>query len=224
MDLSPISISLKTTVCAGIFTFFAGIIAAWAVGGVQNRRLRAFLDGVLTMPLVLPPTVAGFFLLYIFGVNRPLGRLFQDVFGVKIAFSWAATVIAAAVVSFPMMYRSTRAGLAQIDRSMIEEAKMLGLGRFSILWKIQVPCALPSILSGMILALTRGLGEYGATAMLAGNIKGKTRTLPLAVYSEVAGGHMERAWIYVAVILAIALWAVFLMNTIADRGDEDGRG
>lgn len=221
MDLTPITISLKTTFCSGVLTFFLGIIAAWAVVRIKNKRLRSVVDGLLTMPMVLPPTVAGFFLLYLFGTNRIIGKLFLDVFDIKIAFSWAATVISATVVSFPMMYRSARAGFEQLDKNMIEEAKMLGLGEFAILWKILVPCTLPSIMSGLVLSTTRGLGEYGATAMLAGNIKGKTRTLPLAVYSEVAGGHMERAWIYVIVILAVAMWAIYLMNYFADRRNEE---
>ena len=114
-----------------------------------------------------------------------------------------------------LMYRSAKAGFEQIDQNMIEEAKMLGLGKWGILWKILFPCTFPSILSGMILSTTRGLGEYGATAMLAGNIPGKTRTLPLAVYSEVAGGNMDRAAVYVAVILVIAFLSVWVMNMMA---------
>lgn len=217
MDYSPIWISIKTTLFSTVITFFLGILAAWAVVRIRNRQIQILADGLLTVPLVLPPTTAGFFLLYIFGVNRPVGALFMDLFGFKIAFSWVATVISAVVVSFPMMYRSARSGFEQIEQNMIDEAKMLGLGRFSILCRILVPCTWPSILSGLILAMTRGMGEYGATAMLAGNIAGKTRTLPLAVYSEVAAGHMERAWIYVAVILAVALWAVCLLNVFTEH-------
>ena len=118
------------------------------------------------------------------------------------------------------MYRSAKAGFEQIDQNMIEEAKMLGLGKWGILWKILFPCTFPSILSGMILSTTRGLGEYGATAMLAGNIPGKTRTLPLAVYSEVAGGNMDRAAVYVAVILVIAFLSVWVMNMMTQAEHE----
>lgn len=216
MDYSPIWISLRTTLCATCVTFFLGILAAWAVVRIKNRYLKVLLDGILTVPLVLPPTVAGFFLLYLFGANRPVGALFMNVFGVKIAFSWTATVISAVVVSFPMMYRSVRSGFEQIEQNMIDEAKLLGLSDFSILWRILVPCTMPSVISGLILSMTRGMGEYGATAMLAGNIAKKTRTLPLAVYSEVAAGHMESAWIYVIVILAVALWAVCLLNVVTE--------
>lgn len=219
MDFSPVWISLKTTACASAVTFVLGILAAWAVMFIKERQLKAVVDGILTIPLVLPPTVAGFFLLYLFGARRPIGSFVEDVFGFRIAFSWFATVLAAVIVSFPLMYRSAKAGFEQIDQNMIEEAKMMGLGKWGILWKILFPCTFPSILSGMILSTTRGLGEYGATAMLAGNIPGKTRTLPLAVYSEVAAGNMDRAWIYVAVILEVAFIAVWIMNMMskADR-------
>ena len=220
MDFSPVWISLKTTACASAVTFVLGILAAWAVMFIKERQLKAVVDGILTIPLVLPPTVAGFFLLYLFGARRPIGSFVEDVFGFRIAFSWFATVLAAVIVSFPLMYRSAKAGFEQIDQNMIEEAKMMGLGKWGILWQIWFPCTFPSILSGMILSTTRGLGEYGATAMLAGNIPGKTRTLPLAVYSEVAAGNMDRAWIYVAVILGVAFIAVWIMNMTAKADRE----
>ena len=206
MDFSPVWISLKTTACASAVTFVLGILAAWAVMFIKGRRLKAVVDGILTIPLVLPPTVAGFFLLYLFGARRPIGSFVEDVFGFRIAFSWFATVLAAVIVSFPLMYRSAKAGFEQIDQNMIEEAKMMGLGKWGILWKILFPCTFPSIL--------------GATAMLAGNIPGKTRTLPLAVYSEVAAGNMDRAWIYVAVILGVAFIAVWIMNMTAKADRE----
>ena len=217
MDYSPIWISLRTTLCSTVITFFLGILAAWAVVRMKNRRMQVLADGLLTIPLVLPPTTAGFFLLYLFGANRPIGSFVLDVFDLKIAFSWLATVISAVVISFPLMYRSARSGFETVEQNMVDEAKMLGLGNFSILVRILVPCSWPSILSGLILSMTRGMGEYGATAMLAGNIAGKTRTLPLAVYSEVAAGHMDRAWVYVIVILCVAFWAVCLLNVFTEN-------
>lgn len=150
MDFSPVWISLKTTVCASVITFVIGILAAWAVMFIKGRKLKAAVDGILTIPLVLPPTVAGFFLLWLFGARRPIGSFVEEVFGFRIAFSWVATVLSAVVVSFPLMYRSAKAGFEQIDQNMIEEAKMLGLGKWGILWKILFPCTFPSILSGMI--------------------------------------------------------------------------
>lgn len=215
MDFSPILISLKTANAAIVITFFLGIAAAKAVISIRNETLKILLDGLLTLPLVLPPTVAGFFLLYLFGVRRPVGQFFLEYFGVKIAFSWAATVLAAVVISFPLMYRSARGAFEQVDENLIYAGQTLGLSEWTIFWRIIMPGALPGVLSGGVLAFTRGLGEFGATAMIAGNIAGKTRTLPLAIYSEVAAGNMEGAGVYVWIIIAISLLIVGIMNMAA---------
>ena len=164
------------------------------------------------MPLVLPPTVAGFFLLYLFGVKRPIGQFFIEYFSVKIAFSWTATVLAAVTMSFPLMYRSARGAFEQVDRNLVAAARTLGMSEWAIFWKVLFANATPGILSGGVLAFARGLGEFGATAMIAGNIAGKTRTLPMAVYSEVAAGNMDAAYSYVAIIVVIAFISVVLMN------------
>lgn len=215
MDFSPILISLKTASAAIVITFFLGIAAAKAVISIRNETLKVLLDGLLTLPLVLPPTVAGFFLLYLFGVRRPVGHFFLEYFGVKIAFSWAATVLAAVVISFPLMYRSARGAFEQVDENLIYAGQTLGLSEWTIFWRIIMPGALPGVLSGGVLAFTRGLGEFGATAMIAGNIAGKTRTLPLAIYSEVAAGNMEGAGVYVWIIVTISLLIVGIMNMAA---------
>lgn len=173
------------------------------------------LDGILTLPLVLPPTVAGFFLLYLFGVKRPIGLLLNKLFGYKIVFTWQATVLAAVVISLPLMYRSARGALEQVDENLIHAARTLGLSEGKIFWKIMFPVAMPGILSGGVLAFARGLGEFGATAMIAGNIAGKTRTLPLAIYSEVAASHMDQAGKYVAVIVVVSFLIVVGMNYAA---------
>jgi len=219
MDFSPVRISLRTTVCASLIVYVLGVLFAWLVLKIRNRTVRRLADGILTVPLVLPPTVAGFILLLVFGNNRPFGQLLQHVFGLKVVFTWGAAVIAAVVVSFPLMYRSAKAGFEQINQSMIDEAKMLGLGNFGILRKILIPCTRPAIVSGVILSTTRGLGEFGATSMLAGNIAGKTRTLPLAIYSEVAAGNYDTAGVYVSVILLVAFAAVYIMNVFADQSE-----
>ena len=217
MDFSPILISLKTAGAAIFITFFLGIAAAKGVIAIRKEKIRVLLDGILTLPLVLPPTVAGFFLLYLFGVRRPIGQFFLEYFGVKIAFSWAATVLAAVVISFPLMYRSARGAFEQVDENLIYAGQTLGLSEWTIFWRITMPGALPGILSGGVLAFTRGLGEFGATAMIAGNIAGKTRTLPLAIYSEVAAGNMEGAGVYVWIIVAMSLLIVGVMNAVAMR-------
>ena len=162
--------------------------------------------------MVLPPTVAGFFLLCIFGVNGIIGSFFISIFNFKIAFSFSATVVAATIISFPLMYKSARAAFEQIDPDLINAARTLGMSENSIFFKVMIPNALSGIISGGVLAFARGLGEFGATAMLAGNIAGKTRTLPLAVYSEVMSGDMDTALIYVIIILAICFSAIVLLN------------
>lgn len=217
MDWSPIWISLKTASAAIVLTFFLGLLTAWLVVRMKSSRLKMIWDGLLTLPMVLPPTVAGFFLLYLLGVKRPIGQFFIDYFGIKIAFSWGAAVIAAVVISFPLMYRSARGALEQVDGELVQAARTLGMGEVQIFCRVLFPNALPGIVSGGVLAFARGLGEFGATAMIAGNIAGKTRTLPLAVYSEVAAGHMEEAWKYVMVIVVIAFLAVLLMNLAGNR-------
>ena len=214
MDWSPILISMKTASVSIVITFFLGILAAWLVVSMKNERMKIILDGILTLPLVLPPTVAGFFLLYLLGVKRPIGIFFLQFFGVKIAFSWTATVLAAVVMSFPLMYRSARGAFEQVDDTLVQAARTLGMGEWTIFRKVLLANAVPGVVSGGVLAFARGLGEFGATAMIAGNIAGKTRTLPMAVYSEVAAGNMEAAYLYVAIIVVIAFLSVFLMNGV----------
>ncbi len=212
MDWTPVMISLKTAGVSIAITFFLGILAAWMVVSMNNDWWKGVVDALFTLPLVLPPTVAGFFLLYLFGVKRPLGRFFIEYFGVKIVFSWGATVIAAVVMSFPLMYRSARGAFEQVDPDLCAAARTLGMSEWTIFRRILFANALPGIISGGVLSFARGLGEFGATAMLAGNIAGKTRTLPMAVYSEVAAGNMEQAYSYVLVITAIAFFSVILIN------------
>lgn len=222
MDISPILISMKTATLSIVITFFLGILAAKIVVNLKRETVKSILDGILTMPLVLPPTVAGFFLLYIFGVKRPVGQFFIEYFSVKIAFSWSATVLAAVVISFPLMYRSARAAFEQVDENILAAAKTLGISEWNIFWKIELPNALPGVVSGGILAFSRGLGEFGATAMIAGNIAGQTRTLPLAVYSAVASGKMETAYSYVWIIVLISFTVVVLMNYFSAKERKKG--
>lgn len=212
LDWSPLWISLHTAVATIVIVFFIGVVLAWWVERLQSETAKIVIDAVITLPMVLPPTVAGFFLLYFLGNNRVLGQLFYAVFGVHIAFSWLATVLAAAVISLPLMYRSARGALSQVDHGMLEAAQSLGIPEWRIFWRIHLPNALPGIIAGGLLAFARGLGEFGATAMIAGNIAGKTRTLPLAVYSAVAAGDWDAAGWYVAVIVAICLLVVVGLN------------
>lgn len=212
IDWSPLWISLRTAAATIVIVFFIGVIIAWWVERLQSQSLKIFADAVITLPMVLPPTVAGFFLLYFFGNNRFLGQLIYQMTGIKIAFSWLATVVAAAVISLPLMYRSARGALSQVDKGMLEAARSLGMTEWRIFWRIHLPNALPGIIAGGLLAFARGLGEFGATAMIAGNIAGRTRTLPLAVYSAVAAGDWDAAGWYVVVIVGICLLVVIGLN------------
>lgn len=212
IDTSPIWISFKTGAVTIVITFFLGIFAARWVVTRKKSGIKALMDGIFTLPLVLPPTVMGFLLLSIFGVRRPVGMFFAKVFDFKIAFSWVATVIAAVVISFPLMYRAARGAFEQVDTELISAGRTLGMSENRIFWKVVMPNSVPGIVSGGVLAFARGLGEFGATAMLAGNIAGKTRTLPLAVYSEVSAGRMDTAGQYVLVIVIICFAAVIGMN------------
>lgn len=212
VDLSPILISMRTASLSILITFFLGIMAARGIMALRSEKLRLVLDSLFTLPLVLPPTVAGFFLLYIFGVRRPVGKFLLDFFSWKIAFSFSATVLAAVAISFPLMYRSARAAFEQVDRNLVYAARTLGMPEGRIFWHVVMPLARPGVAAGGVLAFARGLGEFGATAMIAGNIAGKTRTLPLAVYSQVAGGNMEAAYEYVAILVVICFAVVATMS------------
>ena len=222
-DWSPIFISMKTASLSIFITFFVGLIVAWGLVKMKNDTAKIILDGIFTLPLVLPPTVVGFFLLWIFGVRGPIGSFFIDFFAYKIAFSWPATVIAAVVMSFPLMYRSARGAFEQVDSNLLDAGRTLGMSEWNIFWKVSFANALPGILSGGILAYARGLGEFGATAMLAGNIAGQTRTLPMAVYSEVAAGNMGEALGYVIFIVFIAFIVIFIMDYVTLRKEKQWR-
>ncbi|MDE3062790.1 MAG: molybdate ABC transporter permease subunit, partial [Acidobacteriota bacterium] len=174
IDASPLLISLATTVCATIATFCLGLLAAWALYDSRSK-LRPWIDGVLTLPLVLPPTVVGFLLLLAFGRQSPLGRALAHI-GVTIVFSWPATVLAATVIAFPPMYRTALGALEQVNPTLLEAARTLGASEPRIFRRILLPLAAPGILAGTILAFARALGEFGATLMLAGNIPGRTQT------------------------------------------------
>ena len=211
-DLSPLWISLETAAVTIVIVFFLGVLAAWWVERLPSESFKIFVDGIFTLPMVLPPTVAGFFLLVVFGNNRIVGRFFIDNFGIQIAFNWIATVLAAGVISFPLMYRSARGALVQVDKGIMEAGRSLGMTEWRIFWRLHLPNALPGIIAGGLLAFARGLGEFGTTAMLAGNIAGKTRTLPLAVYSAVAAGDFDSAGVYVLIIVTICLAVVIGLN------------
>ncbi len=209
MDLSPLYISMKTAGLATVITFVLGVYAARYIRGV--KRFQGIIDGIITLPLVLPPTVVGFFLLLLLGRNSFIGQ-FLNLFGINIIFSWPATVITATVVSFPLMYRTTRGAFEQIDKDLIAAARTLGMSEERIFWKIIIPLARPGIMAGAILSFARALGEFGATIMLAGNIPGKTQTMSTAIYSSVQANDQESAFIWAFIIIIFSLAVMVLMN------------
>ena len=214
MDFSPLWISLKTAFLATIITSIIGIFISYKMANYKGRG-RGLIDGVFTLPLILPPTVIGFFLLLICGKNGFVGKIFMS-FNKNIIFSWSATVIAATVVAFPMMYRTCRSAFEQIDKNMISAARTLGLSETKIFFKIAIPLAWPGIIGGLVLSFARALGEFGATLMIAGNIPGKTQTMPVAIFFAVEGGDMNKAMFWVLIIVAISFIMIFLLNYWCD--------
>lgn len=209
-DFSPAWISIKVTLTSTVIIFFLGLITAWFMTK-YNGKWKGLIDGILTLPLVLPPTVAGFAILLLIGKNGPIGN-FLSIFGVNIIFSWYAAVIAAVVVAFPLMYKTTMGAFAQIDPNILSAARTLGASEAKVFWKVAVPVARPGIAAATALSFARCLGEFGATLMVAGSIPGKTETIPIAIYFATQGGEMEIAMIWVLIIFAISLTVLVLNN------------
>ena len=219
LDWSYLYISLKTGIVATLISFFLGIYAARKV--VKARpAVKTVWDGLLTLPMVLPPTVAGFFLLLFFSKRRPLGMFLFENFDIKIVQTWAGCIIAATVIAFPLMYRNARAAFEQVDVNLIYAARTLGMSEIKIFWRVVVPAAGPGIASGTILTFARALGEYGATSMLAGNIPGKTGTISQKIAMVMQDGDYATAGVWVAIIILIAFLIVFFMNLVSGKNTK----
>ena len=216
LDWSPLFISLKTGVVATVISFFLGIFAARKTVKAAPGK-KAVIDGILTLPMVLPPTVAGFFLLLLFSRRRLLGGFLFEEFGFKVVQTWLGCVIAATVIAFPLMYRNARAAMEQIDVNLVYAGRTLGMSDMKIFWKIVVPTAGPGIASGTILTFARALGEYGVTSMLAGNIPGKTGTISQKIAMVIQDGDYLTAGIWVIIVMMIAFAVIFLMNLISGK-------
>ena len=211
MDLSPLWITFKISLVATAIVFVTGLLLAW---GITNlKKGKTVIDAVLSLPLVLPPTVMGFLILISVGTNSFIGK-FLDTFGMKLVFTWQGAAVAAAVVSFPVMYRGIRGALEQVDPTVIQAGRTLGLSEFKIMRKVMFPMATPGILASVVLSFARCLGEFGATLMVAGNIPGKTRTMSVAVYTAMQGGDRELAYKWVAIIVCYSLIILVVMNCL----------
>jgi molybdate transport system permease protein len=200
--LSPLWISLRTVAVATAITFVVGVAAArWM--SRYSGRMGSLIDGLFLLPMVLPPTVVGLGLLLMFGKHGPLGAFLAE-FNTTVIFSWQATVISATVMAFPIMYMTARGAFEQVDSNIEDAARTLGASEWRVFWTVTMPLAWPGVAAATVLSLARALGEFGATLMLAGNIPGKTATIPVAIYFAIQAGDMDRALILVAIVMAIA--------------------
>ena len=209
MDVSPLIITLQAAVVSTTATFFVGLVLAHHVAFA--KRWQALWDTVLTLPLILPPTVTGFFLLRLFAQQGVLGQGLARL-GLSVVFSFWGIVVASAVVSLPLMYRTVRGGFEQLDVTVLQAAATLGLSPRRIFWTIQVPMAKNSIVGGSILAFARAMGEFGATMMLAGNVPGRTQTMSVAVFTAVNAGNFQLAYLWSSILSLLSLVAMSVMN------------
>jgi len=207
---SPIVISLQTAAAAlFIVVVFGILIARWM--SRKKFKGKVFLETILLLPLVLPPTVVGFLLIILLGRNSLIGSAIENLSGQPIMFTWQAAVIAAAVVAFPMMYQSAKTGFLSVDMRAEEAARVDGASEWKVFLYITLPLSVKALVAGVILSFARALGEFGATLMFAGNLPGKTQTMPTAIYVAFESGNMETAWLWVSVIMAISF--IMLLTT-----------
>lgn len=207
---SPIYLSITIAITAGIIVGILGIL----IGRLMARRSfrgKTAIETFLMLPLVLPPTVVGFLLIVVFGVNSPIGQMIEALFNQSIIFTWSAAVLAAVVVSFPLMYQSAKTGFASIDHEIEDAAKIDGATSTEVFLKVSVPLAAQALITGFVLSFTRALGEFGATLMFAGNIPGKTQTVPTAIYLAFDTGNMQMAWMWVGSIIFISYVLLFII-------------
>ncbi len=228
--LAPLWISVRTVLTATVITFFLGIAAARWMARYSGKP-KSLIDGIFLLPLVLPPTVVGLGLLLIFGKHGPIGELLS-LLGTTVIFSWPATVITAVAMAFPLMYMTARGAFEQVDTNIEDAARTLRASEWRVFWSVTLPLAWPGVAAGTILSFARSLGEFGATLMLAGNIPGKTATIPVAIYFSIQAGDMNQALVLVGIVLviafaslaAIAYWkgkTTKTRNIFAKRGDID---
>lgn len=216
MNLSPLWLSFQTAALATVIVFIAGVFLARVI--TRNTFPgKSILEAIFLLPLVLPPTVVGFGLLFIFGKNGPLGILLSKWFDVQIVFTWYAVLIAAIVVAFPLMYQSASAAFQQYDANLEKAAYTMGASKWRVFWTISFPLAWPGLLGGLVLTFARALGEFGATLMLAGYIPGVTDTIPLAIYFAVESGNTEIATFWVIIIVALGFSAILWLNWWSKR-------
>ena len=213
---SPLIISLEVAGFATVITFFLGIALAYGVLQIRSRLAGTIADAVIPLPLVLPPTVVGFFLLYFLGKRSMIGSLLLEI-DLPLVFTWRAAVIAAVIVSLPLMYRTARGAFEAIDRNMIHAAQTLSVSNWRIFWRIILPNTRHGILAGLVLSFARALGEFGATIMFAGNIPGRTQTMSTAIYAAVQANDYDLAFRWAIIISLFSLFFIGAMNLYLKR-------
>ncbi|WP_189018100.1 molybdate ABC transporter permease subunit [Paenibacillus marchantiophytorum] len=208
---SPILLSLKVAVVSSIFVLLIGGIAAW---GMSRRHFRGktVLEATFLLPLVLPPTVVGFILLVLLGKKSWIGYWMESLFNHSIIFTWGAAVIASVVVAFPLVYQTMSTGFSLVNKDLEDAGRSIGASEWQVLRYITLPLAWRSLMASYILGFARGLGEFGATLMIAGNIPHKTQTLPTAIYIAVESGNQSLAWCWAAAIILISFGLLFIVN------------
>ena len=215
MDWYPLWNSLRIAAVSSVLVFFLGIFAAYYVARLP-KAVKGILDVVFTLPMVLPPTVCGYFLLLLFGVKRPVGMLLAKL-GMQVVMSWQGGILASAVVAFPLMYRTARGAFESCDETLAYSGQTLGLSNTYIFWNIRMPACRQGILAGTVLAFARALGEYGATSMLIGYIPGKTATISTTVYQLWRTNDESGAFLWVMVNLAISTVILLVVNMLETR-------
>lgn len=222
MDWYPLINSLRIAAVSTVAVFFLGLGAACVIAKLP-RTIRALLDVVLTLPLVLPPTVVGYLLLLVLGPRRPIGAWALEAFGVRLTMTWYSAIFACVVVAFPLMYRTARGAFEAYDKTLTHAALTLGKSRTWAFWRVQVPGCAQGILAGAVLAFARALGEYGATAMVAGYTPGQTATVSTTVYQLWRTGDDALALRWVLVNVAISAVVLLAMNWLEGRARTQGR-
>ena len=216
IDWFPLWLSLRV---AGLATLVSLALGLWLAYLLSNRRFRGreALDALATLPLVLPPTVLGYYLLVVLGRQSPIGKGYEWLFGSPLVFTWKAAVVAATVHALPLVVKSGRAALESVDRSCERAARNLGASEWRVFWKITLPLARRSIVAAAVLAFARALGDFGATLMVAGNIPGRTQTAAVAIYDAVESGNTLLARVLVLLISALGIGVVYLANKLERR-------
>ncbi len=214
VDLFPLWLSLRVAVAATLLTLAIGLPLAWLLTRVRFRG-RGLLSAAITLPLVLPPTVLGYYLLLALGRQGPIGHFLEANLGITLVFTWYAAVVASTVVSMPLLVRAAQAAFEAIDPSLENAARTLGRSEMDIFTTVTIPLAWRGILAGTVLAFARALGEFGATLMVAGNIPGSTQTMPVAIYDAVQAGNLDLANLLVLAITAATILALLALGKAA---------